>query len=313
VEQDAPIFVAGHRGLVGAALVRQLTRAGFTNLILRTKDEVDLRDQAAVNCFFAATKPEYLFLAAAKVGGIYANQNYPAEFIYDNLALQSNLIHAAYRYGLRKLLFLGSSCIYPRLAPQPLREEYLLTGSLEPTNEAYAVAKIAGIKLCQSYNRQYGTSFIAVMPTNLYGPHDNFSLQNSHVLPALIAKFHQAKVCNLPRVTLWGSGQVRREFLYSDDLAEACLFLMETYNDSEIINIGVGEDITVKDLAALVQKIVGYTGVVDWDTAIPDGTPRKLLDVSKINTLGWKARTPLEEGIHFAYQWFVAQEKLCCL
>jgi GDP-L-fucose synthase len=305
LDTNAPIFVAGHRGLVGTVLVAKLRQAGFGNLILRTRAETDLRDQAAVNSLFAETRPQYVFLAAAKVGGIYANRTYPAEFIYDNIMIQSNVLQAAYRYRVAKVLFLGSCCIYPRLAPQPLREEYLLTGLLEPTNEAYAIAKICGIKMCQAYNRQYGTNFISAQPANLYGPHDHFDTKNSHVLAALITKLHQAKVLNLPVVSLWGSGLASREFLYIDDLAEACLFLMENYNDSEIINIGVGKDISIKDLATLVQKIVGYTGVVDWDTAMPDGTPRKLLDVGKINTLGWKAKTTLESGINLTYQWFL--------
>jgi GDP-L-fucose synthase len=310
LDKNAPIFVAGHRGLVGTALIAKLSEAGFANLILRTRTETDLRDQAAVNSLFAETRPQYVFLAAAKVGGIYANQAYPAEFIYDNIMIQSNVLQAAYQYRVAKALFLGSCCIYPRLAPQPLREEYLLTGLLEPTNETYAVAKICGIKMCQAYNRQYGTNFITAQPANLYGPHDHFDSQNSHVLAALITKLHRAKVLNWPEVTLWGSGLILREFLYVDDLADACLFLMENYNDNEIINIGVGKDITIKDLAALVQKIVGYTGVIKWDTKMPDGMPRKLLDVTRIASLGWKAKMPLESGIRLTYQWYLDQGRI---
>jgi GDP-L-fucose synthase len=305
LDKNAPIFVAGHRGLVGTALIAKLSEAGFANLILRTRTETDLRDQAAVNSLFAETRPQYVFLAAAKVGGIYANLTYPAEFIYDNLMIQSNILQAAYQYRVAKLLFLGSCCVYPRLAPQPLREEYLLTGLLEPINEAYAVAKICGIKMCQAYNRQYGTNFIAVQPANLYGPHDHFDSKNSHVLAALIVKMHQAKVLNLSSITLWGNGLALREFLYIGDLAEACLFLMKNYNDNEIINIGFGDDITIKDLAGLIQKIIGYTGVIDWDAEMPEGTPRKLLDISKISSLGWKAKMPLEAGIRLTYQWFL--------
>lgn len=306
---DAKIYIPGHRGLVGSAIVRRLQRAGFTNLLTRTSAELDLRDQRAVADFFAAEKPDYVFLAAAKVGGILANNTYPAEFIYDNLAIQLNVIHHSYLNGVKKLLFLGSSCIYPKFAPQPMREEYLLDGKLEPTNEPYAIAKIAGIKMCQSYNRQYGTRYISVMPTNLYGPNDNFDLQNSHVLPALIRKFHEAKEKGQPHVEVWGSGTPRREFLHADDLADACLFLMQTYDDSEIVNIGVGEDISIAELAELIREVVGYEGELRFDRSKPDGTPRKLLDVSRLHSLGWQAAIPLREGIEQTYRWYVTQGK----
>jgi GDP-L-fucose synthase len=306
---DAKIYIPGHRGLVGSAIVRRLQRAGFTNLLTRTSAELDLRDQRAVADFFAAEKPDYVFLAAAKVGGILANNTYPAEFIYDNLAIQLNVIHQSYLNGVKKLLFLGSSCIYPKFAPQPMREEYLLDGKLEPTNEPYAIAKIAGIKMCQSYNRQYGTRYISVMPTNLYGPNDNFDLQNSHVLPALIRKFHEAKEKGQPYVEVWGSGTPRREFLHADDLADACLFLMQTYDDSEIVNIGVGEDISIAELAELIREVVGYEGELRFDRSKPDGTPRKLLDVSRLHSLGWQAAIPLREGIEQTYRWYVTQGK----
>jgi GDP-L-fucose synthase len=298
------VYIAGHKGLVGSAIYRRLQKEGYTSLITKTSKEVDLRNQAAVASFFAEAKPEYVFLAAAKVGGILANSTYPAEFIYDNLMIQSNVIHQSYVHGVKKLLFLGSSCIYPKFAPQPMREERLLTGELEPTNEPYAIAKIAGIKMCQSYNRQYGTNFISVMPTNLYGPGDNFDLETSHVLPALIRKFHEAKINNRDYVELWGTGAPRREFLFVDDLADACFFLMKHYGSSEIINIGTGEDLTIQELAALVSEVVGYKGEVSWDTAKPDGTPRKLLDVSKLTALGWRAQTNLREGIERTYAWF---------
>jgi GDP-L-fucose synthase len=309
MEKDSKIYVAGHRGLVGSAIVRRLQRAGFGNLVTRTSSELDLRDQQAVAAFFAAEKPDYVFLAAAKVGGILANNTYPAEFIYDNLAIQLNVIHQSYLNGVKKLLFLGSSCIYPKFAPQPMREEYLLDGKLEPTNEPYAIAKIAGIKMCQSYNRQYGTRYISVMPTNLYGPNDNFDLQNSHVLPALIRKFHEAKEKGQPYVEVWGSGTPRREFLHADDLADACLFLMQTYDDSEIVNIGVGEDISIAELAELIREVVGYEGELRFDRSKPDGTPRKLLDVSRLHSLGWQAAIPLREGIEQTYRWYVTQGK----
>lgn len=298
------IFVAGHRGLVGSAITRALQAAGYTNLVLRTSQEVDLRDAAAVDKFFAAEKPAFVFLAAAKVGGILANASFPADFIRDNLQIQNAVIDAAYRHGAKKLLFLGSSCIYPRDCPQPIREEYLLTGPLEKTNEPYAIAKIAGITLCRSYNRQYGTKFISVMPTNLYGPHDNFDLQSSHVLPALMRKFHEA-LPNQP-VTVWGTGSPRREFLHADDLAAACLHLMQTYEGDDIVNIGTGEDLTIKELAEAIQKVVGHTGELVWDRAKPDGTPRKLLNVDRLHALGFQHRIPLEAGLRATYAWFLA-------
>lgn len=305
MKKDAKIYVAGHRGLVGSAILRKLQADGYTNLVYRTSQELDLRARNQVDKFFEEEKPEYVFLAAAKVGGIVANNEYPADFIRDNLMIQTNVIDAAYRNGVKKLLFLGSTCIYPKFAPQPLKEEYLLTGELEPTNEPYAIAKIAGIKMCQSYNRQYGTKYISVMPTNLYGPNDNFDLHTSHVLPALIRKFHEAKENNAPYVEVWGTGTPRREFLHSDDLADACVFLMKNYEDNEIINIGVGEDISIKELAEKIKEVVGYQGEIKFDTTKPDGTPRKLVDVSKINALGWKASISLDEGLQKAYQWFL--------
>ncbi|WP_025683039.1 GDP-L-fucose synthase [Paenibacillus maysiensis] len=298
------IYVAGHNGLVGSAIARALSKAGYRNLITRTSSELDLRNKEAVDRFFETESVDYVFLAAAKVGGILANNDYPADFIRDNLLIQTNVIDAAYRANVSKLLFLGSTCIYPKFAPQPLREEYLLTGELEPTNEAYAIAKIAGIKMCQSYNRQYGTRFISVMPTNLYGPGDNFDLQTSHVLPALIRKFHEAKLNQSPTVEVWGSGTPRREFLHSDDLAEACLFLMNGYEGNEIVNIGVGEDISIRELAERVKEVVGYEGEITFNTSAPDGTPRKLVDVSRISALGWSARISLEEGLRSVYQAF---------
>lgn len=301
------VYIAGHRGLVGSAIYQKLKDEGFTNLVVRDSGELDLKNQEAVASFFDEEKPEYVYLAAAKVGGILANNTYPAEFIYDNLMIQANVIHHAYLNGVVKLLFLGSSCIYPKLAPQPMKEEYLLTSELEPTNEPYAIAKIAGIKMCQSYNRQYVTNFISVMPTNLYGQNDNFDLETSHVLPALIRKFHEAKLNNYDYVELWGTGTPRREFLYVDDLADACIFLMSHYDRSEIINIGTGTDQSIKELAALVCKVVGYKGDIKWDTSKPDGTPRKLLDVSKISELGWKAKTSLIEGINKTYNWYAGQ------
>ncbi|SDF53645.1 GDP-L-fucose synthase [Sporolituus thermophilus] len=304
MRKDAKIYVAGHRGLVGSAIVRELRSQGYDNLITRTSAELDLRYQAVVDAFFRASRPEYVFLAAAKVGGILANNRHPAEFIYDNLAIATNVIHAAYCYGVKKLLFLGSSCIYPKYARQPLKEEYLLTGELEPTNEWYAVAKIAGVKLCQAYRRQYGANFIAVMPANLYGINDNFDLETSHVLPALLRKFHEAKAAGMSAVTVWGSGNPRREFLYVDDLAEACCFLMQNYNDEEIINVGTGTDITIRELAELIREIVGFNGDIVYDRTKPDGTFQKLLDVTKINRLGWQAKTGLREGIEKTYRWF---------
>lgn len=301
---DAPIFVAGHRGLVGSAIVRRLERAGHTNLLLRRRQELDLTRQDAVDAFFAEQRPAYVFLAAARVGGIHANDTYPADFIRDNLQIQTNIIDAAWRHGAAKLLFLGSSCIYPKHAPQPMPEDCLLTGPLEPTNEWYAVAKIAGIKMCQAYRRQYGFNAISLMPTNLYGPGDNFDLQTSHVLPALIRKFHEAKVSGADHVMMWGTGTPRREFLHVDDLADACLFLMQRYEDERIVNVGVGEDITIRELAALVAEVVGFTGEIRNDTSKPDGTPRKLLDVSRLHALGWRAGIGLREGITDTYAAF---------
>lgn len=295
------IYIAGHRGMVGSAIRRKLETAGFQNFITRTSSQLDLRDQQAVADFFAAERPDYVFLAAAKVGGILANNTYRAEFLYDNLMIQNNVIHEAYRTGVKKLLFLGSSCIYPKLAPQPLKEEYLLTGLLEPTNEPYAIAKIAGIKLCDAYRAQYGCNFISVMPTNLYGPNDNYDLQNSHVLPALLRRFHEAKSNEAPDITIWGTGTPLREFLHADDMADACVFLMENYNEEGVINIGVGEDISIRDLALLIKDITGYKGELKFDSSKPDGTPRKLMDVSKLSAAGWKASIPLREGITRVY------------
>ena len=308
MNQNACIYVAGHRGLVGSAIVRALEAQGHTNLVTRTSQELDLRDQAAVRAFYAEARPEYVFLAAAKVGGILANDTYPAEFLYDNLMIEANLIHGAHEAGVEKLLFLGSTCIYPKHAPQPMNEDALLTGPLEPTNEWYAVAKIAGIKLCQAYQRQYGARFIAAMPTNLYGPGDNFDLEKSHVMPALIRKFHEAKARGDATVPAWGTGSPRREFLHVDDCADACLFLMNEYEGRDFVNIGVGEDITIRELVELVQGAVGYEGEVVWDTSKPDGTPRKLVDVSRLHALGWRARIPLEEGIRSTYQWFLEHQ-----
>lgn len=307
MNRESKIYIAGHRGLVGSAILRKLQAEGYTNLITRTRAELDLTDQAAVREFFAAEQPEYVFLAAAKVGGILANQSYPAEFIRDNLLIQNNVIDTAYRQGVKKLLFLGSSCIYPKLAPQPMKEEYLLTGSLEPTNEWYAIAKIAGIKMCQAYRRQYGFSAISLMPTNLYGPGDNFDLQTSHVLAALLRKFHEAKMTQAPSVVVWGTGVPRREFLHVDDLADATLFLMQQYDSEEIINVGVGADLSIRELAELIGDIVGYTGSITFDPSKPDGTPRKLLDVSRLHSLGWKPKIGLREGITHTYQWYQEQ------
>ena len=292
--------------MVGSAIVRSLQKNGYQNLVLKTSAELDLRNQQAVADFFAQEKPAYVFLAAANVGGIVANNTYRADFLYENLAIQNNVIHAAYVNQVTKLMFLGSSCIYPKLAPQPLKESYLLTGLLEPTNEPYAIAKIAGIKMCEAYRAQYGCNFISVMPTNLYGPNDNYDLQNSHVLPAMIRKFHEAKTRGDQSMELWGTGSPMREFLYADDLAEACLFLMETYNESELVNIGTGVDVTIKELAQTVQQIVGFSGTIQWDTNRPDGTPRKLMDVSKLHGLGWKHHIELAQGIQLAYQDFLA-------
>ena len=308
MEINSRIYVAGHRGLVGSAIIRALKQKGFENLITRTHSELELMDSAAVRKFFEETKPEYVFLAAAKVGGIHANSTYPAEFIRENLLVQTNVIHEAWSHKVEKLMFLGSSCIYPKLCPQPIKEEYLLTGELESTNDAYALAKIAGIKTCQSYNKQYGTRFISVMPTNLYGINDNFHPENSHVLPALIRKFHEAKLSNAESVSIWGDGTARREFLHTDDLAEAVLFLMDNYDDSAIVNVGCGEDQTIRELAETIQKVVGYSGRLEFDTSYPNGTPQKILDISKINSLGWKPRIPLKEGLIPVYQWYAAQD-----
>ncbi|MDD2340093.1 MAG: GDP-L-fucose synthase [Methanosarcina sp.] len=310
MDKDSKIYVAGHRGLVGSALKKKLELKGYTNLIFRNHKELDLINQQAVNEFFEQEKPEYVFLAAAKVGGILANSTHPADFIYENLMIESNIIHAAYKYGVKKLLFLGSSCIYPKLAPQPLKEEYLLTGPLEETNEAYAIAKIAGIRLCKHYNQQYGTNFISVMPTNLYGPNDNFDLETSHVMPALIRKFHEAKVNNEPEVVVWGTGKPLREFMHVDDMADACVYLMENYDYSDIgefVNIGVGEDVTIRELVAFIKEVVGFEGKIKYDTSKPDGTPRKLMDVSRLNGLGWKTRISLKDGIKETYEWYQDQ------
>jgi GDP-L-fucose synthase len=305
MDRNATIYVAGHRGLVGSAIMRKLESEGYGNLIFRRSDELDLRDQKATAAFFSAERPDYVFLAAAKVGGIVANDSYPAEFIYDNLMIQNNVIHSAYVCQVKKLLLLGSSCIYPRMAPQPIREESLLTGPLEPTNEPYAIAKIAGIKMCQSYNRQYGTRFICAMPTNLYGPNDNFDLKTSHVLPALMRKFHEAKVAGESFVTVWGSGTPYREFVHVDDVAQASVFLMDHYEGGEPVNIGSGVELTIKDLALTIGKVVGFTGEIRFDSSKPDGTPRKLCDVSKIHSLGWQHRIDLEEGLQATYAWYI--------
>lgn len=302
MEKTSKIYIAGHRGMVGSALVRKLEQEGYSKIVTRTSKELDLRNQQAVVDFFAQEKPDYVFLAAAKVGGIVANNTYRAEFIYDNLMMESNIIHHSYLNGVKKLLFLGSSCIYPKLAPQPLKEEYLLSGYLEHTNQPYAVAKIAGIELCDSYRAQYGCNFISAMPTNLYGPNDNYDLEKSHVLPAILRKFITAKRNNLPEVELWGTGSPRREFLHVDDLATACLHLMEHYSEQGLVNIGTGDDVTIKELAELIQGIVGYTGSIRWNTDKPDGTPRKLMDVSKINSFGWKASIDLPTGIKMVYE-----------
>ncbi|MFA5995905.1 MAG: GDP-L-fucose synthase [Patescibacteria group bacterium] len=304
MDKQAKIYIAGHRGLVGGAIKRKLEQLGYTNFILRTHKELDLLNQAAVQEFFQQEKPEYVFLAAAKVGGIYANDTYPADFIYQNIQIQNNIIFAAYQTKVKKLLFLGSSCIYPKLCPQPIKEEYLLTGALEPTNEWYALAKIAGIKMCQAFNKQYGTNYISVMPTNLYGPGDNFDLKNSHVLPALIRKFYEAKLNNTPTVTMWGTGTPKREFLYVDDLAEAVVYLMQQYDGSEIVNIGTGKDITIGELGKLIKNIIGYNGAIVYDATKPDGTPQKLLDVSRLKKLGWEAKVSLEDGIKQTVEWY---------
>lgn len=304
MNKDAKIYVAGHRGMVGSAISRKLRAEGFNNIITRTFSELDLRVQERVNEFFEAEKPEYVFLAAAKVGGIMANNTYRADFLYENLMVQNNVIHSAYATDVRKLLFLGSSCIYPKLAPQPLKEEYLLTGPLEHTNEPYAIAKIAGIKLCEAYRDQYGCNFISVMPTNLYGPHDTYDLQNAHVLPTLIRKFHEAKCNNEPAVLVWGTGTPKREFMHADDLADACVFLMQHYDQAGIVNIGTGEDLTITELALAIKEVVGYGGEIVYDHTKPDGTPRKLMDVSRLHALGWKHKIPLKEGLRQAYASF---------
>ncbi len=304
MEKDSKIYIAGHRGLVGLAIMRRLKAEGYKNLLTHTHAELDLTRQEKVEEFFHKKKPDYVFLAAARVGGIYANNTYPAEFIYSNLTIQTNIIHASYLFKVKKLLFLGSSCIYPKNCPQPMKEEYLLGGPLEPTNEPYAVAKIAGIKMCQAYNRQYGTNFLSVMPTNLYGPNDNFDLKTSHVLPALIRKFHEAKTEGLSEVVIWGTGSPMREFLHVDDLADACLFLMKNYSENKIINIGVGKDQTIRELAEIIAGLTGFKGSIRFDTGKPDGTPVKRLDVSKINSIGWRARIGLEQGIAETYKWY---------
>ena len=309
MNKDSKIYVAGHRGLVGSAIMRKLQQEGYTNIITKTHKELDLTNQAQTQEFFKKEKPEYVFLAAAKVGGIHANNTYPADFAYINIMIESNVIKASYDYGVKKLLFLGSSCIYPKLCPQPIKEEYLLTGPLEKTNEAYAIAKIAGLKMCQYFNRQYGTNYISVMPTNLYGPNDNFDLETSHVLPALIRKFHEAKINNKPYVEVWGTGTPRREFLHVDDLADAVIYLMNNYDENEPLNIGTGKDITIKELAELIKEIVGYEGEIKFDTTKPDGTPRKLLDVSRLHATGWKHKIELREGIKQTYEWYKTRKE----
>lgn len=308
MEKEAKIYIAGHRGLVGSAIRRRLGAEGFTHLVYRTHKQLDLLDTEAVKEFFCAEKPDYVFLAAAKVGGILANDHFGADFIYQNLVIQNNVISQAYRAKVKKLLFLGSSCVYPKLASQPIKEDYFLDGTLEETNKPYAIAKIAGIVMCQAFNKQYHTNFISVMPTNLYGPNDNFDLESSHVLPALIRKFHEAKVTRQSSVTLWGTGSARREFLYVDDLADACLFLMQRYNDSAIVNVGAGEDISILDLAGKIKSVVDYPCELVFDRTKPDGTPRKLLDVSKLHALGWKAQTSLDEGLRETYNWFTEHD-----
>jgi len=305
MNKDSKIYVAGHRGLVGSAIVRELEKRGYNNIIKRTHKELDLTDQAAVRSFFEEEKPEYVFLAAAKVGGILANSTYPADFIYENLQIQNNVIGMSHKYGVKKLMFLGSSCIYPKMCPQPIKEEYLLSGYLEETNEAYALAKISGLKMCEYFNKQYGTNYISVMPTNLYGPYDNFHPENSHVMPALIRRFHEAKENNAPEVVVWGSGTPLREFLYSEDMADACIYLMETYEGNDFFNIGTGKEITIRGLAELVKEVVGYEGKLAFDSSKPDGTPRKLLDVSRLEAAGWIYKTELSDGIGKAYKWFV--------
>jgi GDP-L-fucose synthase len=309
MEKDAKIYVAGHRGLVGAAIVQCLKKGGWNNLLLCTHAELDLTNQSQVDNFFDQEQPDYVFLAAAKVGGIHANNTYPVDFIIDNLAIELNVISAAHANAVKRLLFLGSSCIYPKFCPQPMNEEHLLTGSLEPTNEPYAIAKIAGIKMCEAYNRQYGTDYVSVMPTNLYGPNDNFDLQNSHVLPALIRKFHEAKERGDDKVIIWGTGTPRREFLYVDDMADACVYVMNKSGFTDMVNIGVGEDTTIGDLASLVGEVIGFEGRLEFDTEKPDGTPQKLLDVSRLSSLGWRAKTSLKEGIRLTYRWFLDNQE----
>ncbi len=308
MEKQDKIYIAGHRGMVGSAIKRKLERDGFKNLICRTSDELDLRNQAAVHSFFESERPDFVFLAAAKVGGIMANDSYRADFIYENLMIESNIIHASWKSAVKKLMFLGSSCIYPKFAPQPLKEEYLLTGLLEHSNEPYAIAKIAGIKLCDAFRAQYGCNYISVMPTNLYGPNDHYDLKNSHVLPALIRKIHEAKINNESFVTIWGTGEPKREFLHVDDVADACVFLMENYDDPGLVNVGSGKDLTILELTKLISEIAGYSGEIHRDLSKPDGTPRKLMDVSKINAMGWKARISLEDGIRMVYEEY--QKKL---
>ena len=308
MEKSAKIYVAGHRGMVGSAIVRELNKLGFNNIVTRTSAELDLRNQSAVESFYKEEKPEYVFISAAKVGGILANNTYRAEFLYDNLSIQNNLIHFAHVYGVKKLLFLGSSCIYPKLAPQPLKEDYLLSGLLEPTNEPYAIAKITGIKMCEAYWDQYGSKFISAMPTNMYGPNDNYHPDNSHVLPALIRKFHEAKTNGSDSVTVWGDGSPFREFFYADDLANALVYLMLNYNEKEFVNVGYGNEITIKDLALLIKKIIGFEGHLEFDTSKPNGTPRKLMDSSRLFATGWKPKTALEEGIALAYQDFLSRK-----
>jgi GDP-L-fucose synthase len=308
LEHDAKIYIAGHNGMVGSAIMRKLSNLGYTNLVVRTSKELDLRRQEQVESFFAQEKPDYVFLAAAKVGGIMANSTYPADFMYENIVIEMNVIHSAWQNQVKKLLFLGSSCIYPRLAPQPMKEDCLLTSSLEDSNEAYSLAKISGLKYCEYLNKQHGTDFISAMPTNLYGPNDNYHPVNSHVFPAFIRRFHEAKINNAPKVTIWGTGNPLREFLYVDDLADACLFLMEHYSGNETVNVGTGKELTIKDLAYLMKKVIGYEGTIDFDTAKPDGTPRKLLNVSKLEKLGWTYKTELEDGIRLAYKDFLSHE-----
>ena len=309
MQLDSKIYIAGHRGMAGSAILRNLSMQGFTNIVGKTSTELDLRNQLSVNLFFENEKPNYVFLAAAKVGGILANNTYKADFLFDNLMIEANIINAAYKNKVSKLLFLGSSCIYPKLAPQPLKEQYLLTGLLETTNEPYAIAKIAGIKLCEAYHNQYGCNFISVMPTNLYGTGDNYDLDNSHVLPALIRKMHEAKISKVNKVVVWGSGNPKREFLYADDLAEACVFLMKNYNEAELVNIGTGEDLSIADLAKTIQEIVGFEGTIIFDAGKPEGTPRKLLDVTRLHHLGWQHSIPLKRGIKMAYEDFLKRHE----